>query len=261
ISATSGYYTPCPQCARDAWYDSFTAHPASRDGLGLQAIGYTTKRDNLGSNSSFGNYEDTIFGRACWSPPTMLPFSHRPGANIQDQRLARLNTQAALWVNGYQRDWYGFNRGALIGSFDGVKWFAIGGGRRVTSTSESLFLAINAPFGDLADVSDLSVSVVADLGNNNVAITDYDPTLGLNDSRQNRAGSCQRFHTCQKDIDCISRLGWEYTCAAVDVTDTSWPRFDAVGDEQTGEAAAFGLEDIIFGNGGLQGNNRRCVYR
>lgn len=261
VSATSGFHTPCPQCARDAWYDSFSPHPTSRDGIGVQAVGYTTRRDLLGSNSSFSNYEDSIFGRACWVPPTMLPFSHMPRGTVMDQRQARLKTQAAMWVNGYQRDWYGFNKGALIGSFDGVKWFAIGGGRRVTSTSESLFLAINAPFGDLTDVTDLSVSVVADLGNNNVAITDYDPTLGLNDSRQNRAGSCQRFHTCEKDIDCISRLGWEYTCAAVDVTDTSWPRFDAVGDEQTGEAAAFGLEDIIFGNSGLQGNNRRCVYR
>lgn len=261
ISATSGFHTPCPQCARDAWYDSFTAHPASRDGLGVQAVGYTTKRNLLSSNSSYGNYEDSIFGRACWVPPTMLPFTHKPDTSVMAQREARLRAQAALWVNGYQRDWYGFNKGALIGSFDGVRWFAIGNGRKVTSTSESLYLAINAPFGDLTDFTDIAVNIVADLGNNSVAIVDYDPTLLLNDSRQNRAGSCQRFHTCEKDIDCVSKLGWEYTCSNVDVTDTSWPRFNSSGDEILGENANFGLEDIIFGNSGLLGGSRRCVYR
>jgi len=261
ISATSGFYTPCPQCARDAWYDSFTAHPSSRDGLGVQAVGYTTRRDILSNNSSFGNYEDSIFGRACWVPPTMLPFTHKPEASVMAQREARLRAQAALWVNGYQRDWFGFNKGALIGSFDGVKWFAIGNGRKVTSTSESLYLAINAPFGNLADTTDIAVNIVADLGNNSVANVDYDPTVLLNDSRQNRAGSCQRFHVCEKDIDCVSRLGWEYTCANVDVQDISWPKFDSTGDEVIGENTNFGLEDIIFGNAGLQGGAKRCVYR
>ena len=261
ISATSGFFTPCPQCARDAWYDSFTAHPSSRDGLGLQAVGYSTRRDLLSSNSSFGNYEDTIFGRACWVPPTMLPFTHKPEASVMAQREARLRAQAALWVNGYQRDWYGFNKGALIGSFDGVKWFAIGNGRKVTSTSESLYLAINAPFGDLTDTNDIAVNIVADLGNNTVSNVDYDPALKLNDSRQNRAGSCQRFHMCEKDIDCVSKLGWEYTCTNVDVTDSSWPRFNSAGDEIIGENSSFGLEDIVFGNAGLLGGSRRCVYR
>ena len=49
----------------------------------------------------------------------------------------------ALYVNGYRRDWFGFNKGALIGSFDGVRWFAMGGGRRVTAKSTKLFLAMN----------------------------------------------------------------------------------------------------------------------
>ena len=261
ISAVSGFYTPCPQCSADAWYDSFTAQPASRDGLGVQPVGYTTRRDLLSNNSSFGNYEDTIFGRACWVPPTMIPFSHKPESSVVAQREARLKTQAALWSNGYQRDWFGFNKGALIGSFDGVKWFAIGNGRKVTSTSQSLFLAINAPFGDLADTTDIAVNVVADLGNNSVSNVDYDPSILLNNSKQNLAGSCQRFHTCEKDIDCIGKLGWEYTCANVDTYDISWPKFDANGDEVIGENTNFGIEDILFGNAGLLGGSRRCVYR
>ena len=58
----------------------------------------------------------------------MLPWTHRPAAVLNDQRRNRLEAQAAMWVNGYQRDWFGFNQGAIIGSFDGVTWFAIGDG-------------------------------------------------------------------------------------------------------------------------------------
>ena len=130
------------------------------------ATGYTTSRSEYRDNYSLGNYEDTKFGRACWVPPTMLPFSHKPYSDSQTQRLNRLKTQAALYANGYQRDWYGFNQGALIGSFDGVTWFAIGKGRRVRATSEKLYLAINAPFADLADPGSTTVSIVVDLGSN-----------------------------------------------------------------------------------------------
>jgi hypothetical protein len=261
ISGTAGLYTPCPQCSRDAWFDSFTAFPSSTTGLGVQPVGYSTRRDLHRNNTSLGNYEDTIFGRACWLPPTMVPYSHMPRSSVPVQRQARLKTQAALWANGYQRDWFGFNKGALIGSFDGVKWFAVGGGRRVTSTSETLFLAINSPFGDLTENSSITVNVVADLGGNEAAQLDFDPSLNLNDPRQNRAGSCQRFHMCEKDVDCISRLGWEYTCANVGNTNIAWPRFNAVGDEITGEANNFLLEDIVFANNGLPGGTKRCVYR
>ncbi|MBT7670144.1 MAG: hypothetical protein HN623_11215, partial [Bdellovibrionales bacterium] len=119
ISTTTGYYTPCPSCAKDSWYDNFSSFPVSRMGVGLQNIGYTTKRDRYNSNTTHGNYEDTIFGRACFVPPTMIPFSHTPNSDLATQRENRLATQTALFVNGYQRDWYGFNLGALIGSFDG----------------------------------------------------------------------------------------------------------------------------------------------
>src|SRR5690606_38365084 len=108
---------------------------------------------------TLGNYEDTIFGRACFVPPTMLPFSHMQNADLQTQRLNRLKTQAALYVNGYQRDWFGFNKGALIGSFDGVTWFAIGKGRIVRSTTKKLYLALNAPFADLAEATTHVVNV------------------------------------------------------------------------------------------------------
>ena len=108
------------------------------------------------------NYEDNIFRRACWVPPTMIAYSHFSDDTRTDReaRKARLKTQAALYINGYQRDWYGFNKGAVIGSFDGVRWFAIGGGRRVEADTNKLFLAINSPFPDVASSNDMRVSVV-----------------------------------------------------------------------------------------------------
>ena len=134
--------------------------------LGLQAVGHSTSRDSWDNNTTFGNYEDTIFGRACWVPPTMIPWTQpvagEPGASSAEAaRVTRLRAQATLWMNGYQRDWYGFNKGALIGSFDGVNWFAIGKGRIIRSTTNKLFLAINAPFGDLTENNSHIVSVQA----------------------------------------------------------------------------------------------------
>jgi hypothetical protein len=108
LSTTSGYYTPCPSCAKDSWLNAFSAFPSASMGTGLQAVGHTTERDAFSTNTTAGNYEDTIFGRACWLPPTMLPFSHSAKTDVKSQRRNRLQTQAALYMNGYQRDWFGF---------------------------------------------------------------------------------------------------------------------------------------------------------
>ena len=209
ISATSGYYTPCPMCRKDSWNDLFSAYPSSEVGRGTQAFGFITDRSTYQNNVFLGNYEDTLFGRACWVPPTMLPFSHVAEDEVIKQRLHRQQTQAALWANGYQRDWYGFNQGALIGSFDGVNWFAIGSGRKITALSTKLFLAINAPFADLADASIINVHLVTALGNDAVAEYDYDPNYEITSPYQNQAGTCQAYHFCETDQDCITQLGHE----------------------------------------------------
>ena len=213
ISAIDGLYIPCPDCAPDNWNQLFSTWPNVTDAMGLRATGYGTNRSLSGNNITGGNYEDTIFGRACWVPPTMIPFSHKADSNLQEQRLNRLQTQAMFFINGYQRDWYGFNKGALIGSFDGVKWFAIGQGRRVVSTSKKLFLAINSPFADIAADNVFKVSVVTDVGGNVAPNYDYNPEYTLNDPRQNQGATCQANHFCKKDNDCVAKLGWEYTCA------------------------------------------------
>jgi hypothetical protein len=262
ISARSGFYTPCPMCARDNWFSAFTAYPSSRQGTGLEAQGYSTSRDTYSDNNTNGNYEDTIFGRACWVPPTMIPFSHRPDTDLTTQRRNRLETQAALFANGYQRDWFGFNKGALIGSFDGVSWFAVGKGRRVQSTSQRLFLAINAPFADLTENTDTIVEIIADqTGSDTVAEMDYDTELAFNDVRQSTGASCQFFHQCSTDSDCVSKLGWEYACSDIGQYRTKWPKFDINGNEIPGDEFDMANFTRFLKGPFPQDNNRRCVYR
>lgn len=262
IAVLKGNYTPCLNCAKDSWFNNFSASPSTAQGLGLKAIGHTTSRDRFGTNLSFGNYEDTIFGRACFIPPTMIPWSHSKNANGQNQRLNRLKTQAAFFVNGYQRDWYGFNKNALIGSFDGVSWFAIGKGRVVKATTNKLYLAINAPFADLAESSDHTVSVSEYDFITTGAKYDYDPSKEASSPFQNEAGLCQSHHDCSNDADCITTLGWEYVCADVTATRTKWPVFDPntakekENDEQTGSIAQFLAQKAL-----PSGSTKRCVYR
>ncbi len=262
IAATNGYYTPCPQCGNDSWFESFKAFPQSRNGTGLTAVGYTTDRAAYGYNTTNGNYEDNIFGRACFLPPTMIPFSHQPlGTTVQAQRLARLEAQSALFMNGYQRDWFGFNKGALIGSFDGSTWFAIGTGRRVRATSTKLYLAINAPFADLAENTDITVAITTDNGNNTAADFDYDPNLKPNDVRQNTGATCQYYHQCNVDSDCVTKLGWEYVCADVTKMKTTWPKYNMFAQEQLAtERTGISIIDILQ-SAIPSGSAKRCVYR
>lgn len=261
ITTTQGLYSPCPSCARDSWISALRAHPSSTFGNGLQAVGHSVTRDQLSTNTTGGNYEDTIFGRACWLPPTMIPYSQPMGmGSISAQRQLRLQTQAALFANGYQREWFGFNRGALIGSFDGVTWFAIGKGRIVKASSKKLFLAINAPFADLAQANMHVVNVVAYNGTNYAPAVDYDPAFHRHDQKQNLAGSCQANHMCNTDTDCVSKLGWEYMCADVIATKSNWPKFDSNGNEELGVEAKT-IDQILQQKRFPSGSTKRCVYR
>lgn len=261
LTTTSGYYTPCPTCAKDSWLSSFTAYPSTGYGVGLQAVGHTTERDGFSTNTTGGNYEDTIFGRACWLPPTMIPFGHSAKASVQDQRLNRLQTQSALFANGYQRDWYGFNKGAMIGSFDGVTWFAIGKGRIVKSTSKKLYLAINAPFADVASPTLHVVSVLAYDGITQAAQVDYDPQYHQSHPYQNEAGNCQKYHMCETDTDCVTQLGWEYACADIRDVKTNWPSFDANAAEKAATSTSATIDQILQQKRLPSATSKRCVYR
>jgi hypothetical protein len=264
LMTTSGYYTPCPSCNKDSWFNAFTAFTTTSMGTGLEAIGHTTERDTFSTNTTLGNYEDTIFGRACWVPPTMLPYTHTTTstfADVKSQRLNRLKNQAALFTNGYQRDWFGFNKGALIGSFDGVTWFAIGKGRIVKSTSKKLFLAINAPFADVASPTTHVVNVQAYNGITQAAQVDYDPQYHQTHSLQNEAGNCQMYHQCTTDTDCVTKLGWEYSCADVRDLKTNWPEFDSDGNEKLNVSNSLTLDQILAQKRYPSSSTKRCVYR
>lgn len=261
VSGTSGYFTPCPQCAKDSWFQTFFSHPKSEKGVGLMARGFSTARDAYGDNLSLGNYEDTKFGRACYLPPTMIPFSHKKDADLQTQRLNRLTTQAAFYINGYQKDWFGFNYGALIGSFDGVKWFAIGSGRRITATSTKLFLAMNGAYLDLATKTDLVANIIPDNGANTAASLDFDPDLDpVLGSGQNKAATCQKYHMCETDSDCVTQLGWEYMCADVSQHQTMWPVFNGEANEVVNQEVKGTIFELFSGSIS-NSRNKKCVYR
>lgn len=266
IATLSGLFTPCPTCAKDSWFPGFSAHPTATQGVGLQAVGHSTSRDSWDNNTTFGNYEDTIFGRACWVPPTMIPWTQpvagEPGAtSAEAARLTRLRAQATMFMNGYQRDWYGFNKGALIGSFDGVTWFAIGKGRIIRSTTNKLFLAINAPFGDLTESNTHIVSVQAFEGQATAALLDFDPALLQNHPNQNEAGNCQAYHRCDVDSDCITKLGWEYACADVSNLKSRMPDFEPIGARERNTNKIVNVEGLLAQGTLPTGSNKRCVYR
>jgi hypothetical protein len=260
IAVVSGSLNPCPLCTKDTWEPSFYVWAKSEFGRGLEAIGYTTARNQINSNLTLGNYEDTGFGRYCYLPPTMLPWSMKPAIDVKDQRQRRLLTQSAFYANGYQRDWFGFNQGAIIGSFDGVSWFAVGNIRKITSTSTKLFLAINKPYADLTDNSAFEITVGRDVGNS-VPDTDFDPELTERDSRYNKGSSCQKYHVCENDIDCVTQLGWEYTCADVTKYKSSWPVFRSNADEVPNAQIAQANFTNILKAFGQTGQVKRCVYR
>lgn len=261
ISTTSGYFTPCSKCAKDSWFQTFSAHPSTSGGNGLRASGFTTARDVYASNSTLGNYEDTKFGRACYLPVTMIPFSHKKEATTQAQRLNRLKTQATYYINGYQRDWYGFNKGAMIGSFDGVTWFAIGSGRRISATSSKLYLAYNSSYLDLADRTDTIVNIIPDLSASTAPDFDYDPELAIADKSQNMAGSCQQYHQCETDTDCVTQLGWEYTCSDMSQLKSHWPIYDTDSKEIANQEKTSTIFEILAGTVTVGSSGKRCVYR
>ncbi len=262
IATISGNHTPCPTCGTDSWFNAFSAFPSTPTGVGLRSVGYSTQRDSWGTNITGGNYEDTIFGRACFVPPTMIPYTHNEKADTQTQRQDRLEAQAFFYTNGYRKDWYGFNYGALIGSFDGVTWFAVGKGRIVRSTTSKLYLAVNSPFGDLAGANDFTVHVKEYDGLSGGSQFDYNPDLTLNHPNQNEAGTCQRFHYCESDTDCVTQLGWEYACTNVSDYKTKRPKFNPDwAQEIENDSKESSLIGILSGASLPSGDSKRCVYR
>ena len=253
IYVDSGTFSTCYYCGTDYYSYLAKLFPSNFTSRGA---GYTPDL-NISSKSQSKIYrgDDLLFGRACFVPVTMIPWTHKgisSTSSAQTQRLRRLQTQHFLFANGYQRDWYGFNYGSVIGSFDGVKWFSIGNRRRIKATTSKLFIAINSYFGDLTTNSNFSVKII-DTTLNPVT---QDTITANSDSE---GATCQQNHQCKTDNDCISQLGWDYTCQNVTKINTPWPTFDNSANEIPSGDQSIRLSLLAEFNSGDQ--PKRCVYR
>ena len=249
IFVDRGSFSQCLTCGSDYYSTLARLFPETFDDNGG---GYTpdlTQTDPF--TTSTYRKDDLHFGRACYVPVTMIPYSHFTFSDRQQQRLRRLKAQHFYAANGYQRDWYGFDYGSLIGSFDGTTWFAIGNARRIKSTSNKLFLAINAYFGDLTADNEYNVTILesdSNLGAVNVPTKDIETT----------GAECQQQHLCDSDQECVARLGYDYTCQPIGNQTTLWPVFDENATEFPDVASTERLT-TLFKTGST--SSKRCVYR
>ncbi|MFL5785456.1 MAG: hypothetical protein ACJ76H_12635, partial [Bacteriovoracaceae bacterium] len=248
ILVTSGSFATCSNCGSDYYSGLAKIFPQtfSGQGGGYRPDYYESRREN-----ATGTYrsDDLLYGRACFVPATMIPWTHVAGADAKTQRRARLAAQHFLFANGYDRDWYGFDYGSIIGSFDGVKWFSIGNQRRILATSNKLYLAVNAYFGDLTLDNTFSVNISETSSSTTAIVPDHDT--------ETDGAECQRAHFCSNDNDCYRTLGYDYTCQNVAGLTTNWPTFDSNGAELAGSTPK-SLATLV---GGTNEQNKRCVYR
>ncbi len=249
ILVNSGSFASCASCGSDYYSALQKIFPSNFAGTGG---GYAPDllESRREGNSGLYRADDLHFGRACFVPATMIPWTHytSTASSPTQQRQARLAAQHFLFANGYNKDWYGFDYGSLIGSFDGVSWFSIGNQRRIKATGGKLFLAVNAYFGDLS-VSNAFNVTVSESSSFSTDIPDHDS--------ESDGAQCQKSHFCATDNDCIRQLGYDYTCQNVSALMTNWPSFDANGNELNGSTSRT-LASIV---GGTNGQSRRCVYR
>lgn len=250
LMVSIGGFSTCVSCGNDYYNALQRIFPQSfsTGGGGYAPDLFESRKE---SNSSAYRADDLLYGRACFVPATMIPWTHTADIDPMLQRQKRLEAQHFLFANGYNRDWYGFDYGSLIGSFDGVNWFSIGSSRRIKARSNRMFLAVNAYFGDLNIDNGITVNVTETANFANTTI----PTFDMNTD----GAQCQKAHFCSSDNDCIRNLGYDYTCQNVSSVSTNWPTFDANGMEvATASTTKRSLSSLI---GGMNGQSRRCVYR
>lgn len=248
IYVDQGSFSSCLQCGTDYYSQLNRVFPFSQFGGGVTPMRTISSRVEGNSVRS----DDMLFGRACFVPASMIPWSHRPALNVEDQRKNRMGLQHFYFANGYQRDWYGFDYGSIIGSFDGVKWFSIGTKRRIKAEGNKMFIAVNGYFGDQTVESTYNITVL------DSSINQYADGLATTDKDSDGA-ECQRYHQCSTDQDCSATLGYDYVCSGVGEINSLWPVFDDNGNEIadasndiTKLASIFKVSDTA---------TKRCVYR
>jgi len=251
IIVTNGNFAGCSDanCGRD-YYQNKLLFPPNTSGNGGGYIPNYLESSRLDSSSLYRS-DDLLFGRACFIPATMIPWTHKnitASEALNTQRKNRLAAQHFLFANGYQRDWFGFDYGSVIGSFNGVTWFSIGNQRRIKATTSKLYLAVNAYFSDLNSETSF-IAAVSEMNPFSSPIPEHDS--------ESDGAECQRAHYCTNDKDCFANLGYDYTCQEIPSLMTEWPIFDANATEVRGSIRK-SLSSII---GGYNGQSKRCVYR
>lgn len=249
IYVNSGGFSSCDNCGNDPYLPTLKLFPIT---FAQKGAGFYPDLFNTSRRSSTGVYraDDLLFGRACFVPATMIPWTHATGTTAQQQRQRRLAAQHFLYSNGYNRDWFGFDYGSVIGSFDGVTWFSIGSQRHIQATSNKLFLAVNAYFGDKTVDDIFKVTINGSLNVSGTGSTVTHDTLST-------GAECQKSHYCSTDDDCIRQLGYEYSCQNVTGMTTPWPIYDVAGNESIGSKTV-SIASLV---NGTNGQARRCVYR
>lgn len=245
----SGSYSSCFFCGTDYYSTVVRLFPRNflYKGGGYLPDPVTTSRLKATEHRA----DDMLFGRACWLPATMIPWTHNTSTDAQSQRLSRLASQHFLFSNGYQRDWYGFDYGSVIGSFDGTTWFSVGTQRRIKATTNKLYLAINGYFGDLTSESTYRV-IVSDASSVNFSGSSVTEDL-FSDGAQ-----CKQYHICNTDLDCVTQLGWEYMCSSITNLKANFPNFDVNGFELASQES---VKTLIGEFKASRANNKRCIYR
>ncbi|MCY4644581.1 MAG: hypothetical protein OXB88_08175 [Bacteriovoracales bacterium] len=255
IFVNSGQFSSCSNCGRDYYSALNRLFPNSfgNVGGGVEPDPVRTERSRPSGHRQRLRSDDFLFGRACFVPATMLPWSHRPHLDIDIQRRRRQLAQHFFFANGLQRDWYGFDYGSVIASFDGLKWFSVGHERQIRAESNVLYLAVNAYFGDLTLGEGYSVRLSQVLGQG--------PGLGLIKTNTESSGAqCRKYHRCDTDRDCITQLGWDYVCENVRGVKTVWPLFNENSRELEDSAFTANLLNLA-GERGAGSNPKRCIYR
>lgn len=247
IYVDRGSFSNCIQCGNDYYSQLTKLFPLTQFGGGsAPLLGQTNRSMSSGIRS-----DEMKFGRACVVPATMIPWTHGTESSAQTQRLNRMRAQHFMYANGYQYDWYGFDYGSVIGSFDGVKWFSIGTNRRIKAETSKMFVAINGAMGDLTLEATYEVTV------NDATLNPLGTNMVTSDFQSDGA-QCQQFHQCSTDNDCATTLGWEYACAPVGEATTSWPKFDDNGKEIPETVRDDNRLTSILG---VSNTGKRCVYR
>jgi hypothetical protein len=249
IFVDSGAFASCANCGNDPYSPIMKLFPST---FATRGGGYVPDIYNSVRSSTTSTYraDDLLFGRGCFVPTTMLAWTHAQNASVQTQRQRRLAAQHFMYANGYQRDWYGFDYGSLIGSFDGVNWFSIGNQRRIKASGSRLLLAVNGFFGDQTIDNNFKVVV-------SETVAAVNSGSSVTHDTMSDGAECQKNHFCSKDNDCVAQLGYDYTCQNIATITTPWPTFDASGNEVSGSET----RSLISLLGGANGQTRRCVYR